>query len=311
MFNSFSQLKTQEPLSKHCWYALGGPADYFIEAESVYDIPYLIIEAKEQGVPFLVLGSGSNTVFHDEGFRGLVIKTTACQDIEFAEDTNNEFTGEITVDTGVNTTQFVKEIMEKGFTGIESLYGLPGTIGGAVFGNAEAHGTSIGDFVEEVVLLDIHEDDPGKMIKHHVGPEYFEFSYRHSHLHETGETILRVTLKLEKATQENEAQRKKALEALNFRKEKQPAGRNNGSFFKNPEGDYAGRLIDEAGLKGHKIGGAYISEKHGNFFMNDGSATTADLIELKELAQTTVKEKCNINLEPEVRIIMPDGSLLQ
>lgn len=294
MFNSFPKIRRNESLSKHCWYALGGPADFFIEVENTDEIPPLIRSAKKNNLPYFILGGGSNTVFHDEGFRGLVIKVIA---------NHFEFEGEkIIAEPGALTTQIAKESIERGLTGIESLYGLPGTIGGAVFGNAEAHKTSIGDFVESVTLYNPEKDEI-----HMEGKEYFEFSYRHSHLHETKEVILKITLKLQKADEDGRA---KACLALNFRKEKQPSGRNNGSFFKNPPNDSAGRLIDAAGLKGTKIGGAYISEKHANFFMNDGSATTQNLIDLKNLAQRTVKEKFCILLTPEVRLVMPDGTYL-
>lgn len=294
MFELFPKIKKKEPLSKHCWYALGGPADFFIEVENMDEIPPLIRSAKKNNLPYFILGGGSNTVFHDEGFRGLVIKVVACG-FTFKD-------GKIIADPGASITQIAKESLERGLTGIESLYGLPGTIGGAVFGNAEAHKTSIGDFVEEVTLYDPENDKI-----HTEGCEYFEFAYRHSHLHETGEVILKVTLKLQKTDEDGRA---KARLALNFRKEKQPSGRNNGSFFKNPPNDSAGRLIDAAGLKGAKIGGAYISEKHANFFMNDGDATTQNLIDLKNLAQKTVKEKFGILLTPEVRLVMPDGTYL-
>lgn len=301
MFNSFPKIRRDEPLSKYCWYALGGPADFFIEVENMDEIPPLIREAKKNNLPYFILGGGSNTVFHDEGFRGLVIKVIA---------NHFEFEGEkIIADPGALTTQIAKESIEHGFTGIESLYGLPGTIGGAVFGNAEAHKTSIGDFVESVALYNPEKDEI-----HTEGKGYFEFSYRHSRLHETKEVILKVTLKLHTKSSgqpelEKKERRAKADQALTFRKEKQPSGRNNGSFFKNPQGDFAGRLIDAAGLKGAKIGGAYISEKHANFFMNDGNATTQNLIDLKALAQKTVKEKSGILLEPEVRIVLPDGTI--
>lgn len=298
MFNSFPKIRRDEPLSRHCWYALGGPADFFIEVENTDEIPPLIREAKKNNIPYFILGGGSNTVFHDEGFRGLVIKVIAH---------HFEFEGEkIIAEPGASTTQIAKESIERGLTGIESLYGLPGTIGGAVFGNAEAHKTSIGDFVESVTLYNPEKDEI-----HTEGKEYFEFSYRHSHLYETKEIILKVILKLTTDSGYPESQgRAKADQAITFRKEKQPSGRNNGSFFKNPPNDSAGRLIDVAGLKGAKIGGAYISEKHANFFMNDGSATTQNLIDLKNLAQKTVEEKFGILLTPEVRLVMPDGTYL-
>jgi UDP-N-acetylmuramate dehydrogenase len=304
MFNQFPNLKTGEPLSKHCWYALGGPADYFIEVTDIDEIPKLISEAKENSIPYIIIGGGSNTVFHDEGLRGLVIKITA-DSLEFESGACR-----VVADAGVSMMRLVKESMERELTGLESLFGLPGTVGGAVFGNAEAHGTAIGGFLESATLL----DNNGNLKE--VDKDYFQFSYRHSKLHSTGETILKVTLKLNQITEEDleneelQVLRNKAEEALNFRKDHQPTGRNNGSFFKNPKGDYAGRLIDVAGLKGAKIGGAYISEKHGNFFMNDGTATTSDLIELRNLAKSTVKEKFDITLEEEVRIVMPNGTYL-
>ncbi|MDP4007643.1 MAG: UDP-N-acetylmuramate dehydrogenase [Candidatus Peregrinibacteria bacterium] len=301
MFKAFPQLRRDEPLSKHCWYALGGPADFFVEVDNTDDIPKLIREARENNLPYFVLGGGSNTVFHDEGLRGLIIKVAA-NNFGFKDDFENDSL--VIAAPGALTSQIAKESIDRGLTGIESLYGLPGTVGGAIFGNAEAHKASIGDFVESIILYDADMDSIRE-----VSAEYFGFAYRHSALHKTGEIILKVILKLEKIDKNDEA-KQKAIDALNFRKEHQPAGRNNGSFFKNPDGDSAGRLIDVADLKGTKIGGAYISEKHGNFFMNDGTAKTQDLIDLKNLAQRTIKEKFDINLRPEVRIIMPDGTCL-
>ena len=254
MFDTFSQLKRHEPLSKHSWYGLGGPADFFAEAKKAEEVAPLIAEAKKNKLPYFILGGGSNTIFHDEGFRGLVIKMVSDK-LDFQTVTNQPatHTGIIMADAGASTTQLVKESMDLGLTGLEGLYGLPGTVGGTIFGNAGAHGVEIGTFVENVTLL-----DRGGEVKV-VDKGYMDFSYRHSRLHETGEVVLSVTLKLD-IMDENDshmtALREKAAAALNFRKEKQPVGKNNGSFFKNPKGDFAGRLIEAAGLKGYKIGGA-------------------------------------------------------
>lgn len=279
------------PLKNLCWYGVGGNADYFIEAKSQEEFEQAIQTANANKLKYLVVGGGSNIAFCDEGYRGVVIKFSDTK-IDFLD------SGHVRVSAGTSLTTFVKAVMENGFTGPEGLYGLPGTVGGAVFGNAGAHGVEISNFlVSARVLGDTVREEP---------KDYFAFSYRHSKLHETKEVVLSALFSFEKGNSKSE----NAQSALNFRKENQPSGKTNGSFFKNPKGDFAGRLIDAAGLKGCKIGGAFISEKHANFFMNDGSAKCQDLIDLRNFVIVEVNKKFGITLESEVRIFGTNGELL-
>lgn len=270
-----SLLRENEPLSKHSTFQVGGLAKYFFEAKSVEELEEAVKWAEEQGLPYFVLGMGSNVLFKDEGFSGLVVKFLASE-VELKEN-------EIIVDAGAKWPQ-----VSKVAGGLEEFCYLPGTVGGAVYGNAGCFGKEISDVLTRAWILK----------KGEVGPEYFDFKYRYSRLKDTGEVLLKAGFKVQGDC--NEARME---EILSERKDRQPPGMSVGSFFKNPEGKSTGELIEKCGLKGKTVGGAKISKKHANFILNTGNATASDILELAEIAKNAVRSQFNIELEEEVRII--------
>ena len=274
-------------------YKIGGPADFYCEAENPDEIPELIGLCIKYNVKYYILGGGCNTVFADEGFRGVLIKFTA-KDIRIK--------GNILIaDAGAMLGLVVTSARQHNLGGITKLTGLPGSIGGAVYGNAGAQGAEIGDFIEKVKLYDsqkgIHEEKK----------DYFKFSYRNSILKKTKEIVLTVTLKLPPYKKEDDI----SSDVLKFRAEKQPKGNVAGSFFKNPSKETsAGMLIDQAGLKGTKIGDIEISNLHGNWLMNLGNGKQKDIIALAKLIKTEVKNRFKVDLEPENIIIDQYGNLV-
>lgn len=287
----FPEIMLDENLSKYSTFQIGGPADYFYKLKKTEDLQPLINFAKTNNIDIFVFGGGSNILFDDNGFRGLVIKI---------ETENIAVDGEyITADAGIMISKLIKYSIEHDLIGIEKWVGLPGTVGGAVRGNAGCNGLETLEIFEKALLL-----NPKTGEIREEKPDYFDFSYRHSKLKETNEIVLNATFKLKNKDISNEEQKEIMDEIRKFRLTKQPFGKTTGSFFKNPSPDKpAGMLIDKAGLKGKIIGKAQISEKHGNFFLNLGGATSKEMIELVKLAKREVKAKFDIDLEEEVQII--------
>lgn len=284
------KIKENEPLAQYTAYKIGGPADYFADATSSGQIPELIEFAKEKNIPFFMLGGGCNTVFSDKGFRGLVIHNKATK-IEVHG-------GRVVAESGAMLAMVIAEARKHELGGIIKLVGLPGTIGGAIYGNAGAQGVEIGDFVESVEIY-----RPGQGIIEEQ-KEYFQFSYRTSILKKTKEIVLKVILDLPNLDPEDVT-----TEVLQFRAQKQPKGKVAGSFFKNPTStEAAGYLIDKAGLKGARIGDIEVSQQHGNWLMNVGNATQKDVIEMAKKLKQKVKDKFGIVLEPENILIDEFGN---
>jgi UDP-N-acetylmuramate dehydrogenase len=274
-------IKKHVQLAPYTAYKIGGPADYFAEATTHEQIPDLIEFANKKNIPFFILGGGCNTVFSDKGFRGLIIHNKA---------NNIKVHGSrLVAESGAMLASVINEARKHELGGIIKLVGLPGTIGGAIYGNAGAQGVEIGDFVESVKIyrpIDGIVEEP---------KEYFQFSYRHSILKKTKEIVLEVVLDLPNLDPEDVTSK-----VLQFRAQKQPKGKVAGSFFKNPTAtEAAGYLIDKAGLKGLRIGDIEISEQHGNWLMNIGNATQEDLLKVAKKCKKEVKEKFGIELEPE------------
>lgn len=285
-------MKIQENhlLAPYTTYQIGGPADYFVEAQSTEEVLESLDWAAELDLPVFVFGGGSNLLFDDAGFRGLVIRMKA-------EGVKVE--GErVTADAGVLMARVVKAAAEAGLTGIEAWNGLPGTVGGAVTGNAGCFGVETKDVLESAVVW-----LPGEGVRD-VTPEFFDYHYRTSRLKKEPGIVLSATFKLAKG--EAEEITAKMREIARSRIQKQPPGSSTGSFFKNPEGDSAGRLIEAAGLKGHVLGKAQISPHHANFFLNKGGATAGDILALADLAQKTVGDKFGVVLEREVVYVPED-----
>jgi len=287
----FPNILINEPLGKYSTFQIGGISDYFYIVKKTSELSSLIEFCKKNDISFYIFAGGSNILFSDKGFRGLIIKIET-EDIE----TNGT---QVTADAGVKIPDLVQFSVNQGLSGLEPWIGLPGTVGAAVRGNAGCNGLETLECMASATLLD---PKSGK-IRTELAP-YFDFSYRHSKLADTGEIVLSATFNCQKRTVSIEEQQATINEHRKSRLSKQPFGCTTGSFFKNPLPDKpAGYLIDQAGLKGATHGGAQISEKHANFFLNKGGATSEDIIALSELAQREVKSKFGLDLKREVQVV--------
>jgi UDP-N-acetylmuramate dehydrogenase len=304
------KIKEKIPLKEYTTFKIGGPARYFFVAKSKEDLKNAILWAKKKKLPFFILGGGSNVLFSDNGFNGLVIKLQNTQ----YEIRNTK----IVAEAGVPLQKLVLESVKKGLSGLENLAGIPGTLGGAIWGNAGAFGREIGDLVEEVKILQIAN---GKLQIVNLKKEDCKFGYRESIFKKKNWIILEATLKLKKGKKKEIEEKIKKI--LRLRKEKQPLEfPSAGSVFKNvpikkvpkkirekfkekiKDGFLpAGVLIDAVGLKGFQIGGAKISEKHANFIVNVGEAKASDVKELIEKIKKGVKKKFKIQLEEEIKLV--------
>ncbi len=290
----FPGIIKDELLANHCTFRIGGPADYFFLVKSTDEIKKLIDLAKESNTPYFIFGGGSNILFSDQGFRGLIIK------LETQNITTED--NKLTADAGVKASNLIKFSIENGFSGLEKWIGLPGTIGGAVRGNAGCNGLETKDILTKATILD---PKTGKIQEN--TNEDLKFSYRHSKIKDSNLIVLSATFQLEKDLTPEE-QQKIMNDLRQTRLKKQPLGFTTGSFFKNPSKDKpAGLLIDQAGLKGKQIGNAKISEKHGNFLINLGNAKASDILSLAKLIKREVKAKFNIKLQEEVQILSEYG----
>jgi len=290
-------MRTNVILAPYTTYKIGGPADYFFEAHSVDEISLAVAEAQQKNVPYLVLGSGANVLVRDKGYRGIVILNRADK---------FEFDGNVLrAESGAVLADLIGECQKRGLSGLEHFAGIPSTLGGALWQNVHflspdrKETVYIADLLESADLL----DKDGTLRT--VGREAFNFGYDQSLLRDNPELVaVRATLKLMPLDPNEIAERIKAN--LEWRAERQPdvvEFPSCGSVFKKIEGVGAGRLIDKAGLKGHRIGGAQISEQHANFIVNRGGATAADVIAMIKLVQEKVKETTGYDLEPEIRLI--------
>ncbi len=266
----------------------GGPAQYFVEVKTSEAAVEALNYAKEHNLPVLFLGGGTNVLFPDEGIKGLVIKNS----INFI---NTIDATHLSVGAGVYTTTLAQHCLKLKLSGIEALFGLPGTIGGAIRGNAGTLGTEMKDVIVDVTMF-----DENNQLKTYPA-SYLEFAYRESILKRIPAFISHCTIALSPG--DDVAIQAKMTETKNWRRDKQPGGFTAGSYFKNPPGTSAGALIDQAGLRGFALGPAQVSPKHANFLTNTGKATTKDVMILAAHVQKVVYEKFGIELEEEVKII--------
>ena len=282
----------QEPLRTHTTFRIGGPAAYYFIPEREEEIIEALDFAKEKGLSYYVIGKGSNMLFSDDGFDGVIIEIgKGLEKIEISDD------GVVTAQAGVSLAYMASRLASKGLKGFAFAGGIPGTLGGGVAMNAGAYGGEMAQVVKEVTVL-----FPEDGVKTLSGEE-MAFSYRHSLLTEHPDTVvLRATLRLQ-AGIPGEI-REKMDELMARRKASQPLEYPSaGSTFKRPEGHFAGTLIDQCGLKGLTVGGAQVSEKHAGFLINRGGATFADMAELIRQVQQRVLEETGVTLEPEVKIV--------
>jgi UDP-N-acetylmuramate dehydrogenase len=287
------RLLLNEPLSRYTAARIGGPADALLTVMSSAELALAATTLWETGLPFLVLGGGSNSLASDAGVRGVVLVNRA-RKIEFRP---RQDPPQVWAESGAGTGMIARQAATKGLGGFEWAAGIPGTLGGAVVGNAGAHG---GDIAGNLHVAEILQHNG----KREIWPvERLEFAYRTSILKQQPSLgiILSATLGLQrKPIAEITEQMDRYLE---HRRRTQPPGASMGSMFKNPPGDYAGRLVDAAGLKGSRKGNAEISSLHGNFFINLGGATAKDVFDLIELARQAVEERFGVKLELEIERI--------
>lgn len=297
-------------ISKMTTFQMGGPADYFYEVKDVMMIPELIEAAQADKLPWIILGWGSNMIFSDKGFRGLVIHNLA-RNCELAEEVpaignpgepDYKAAGRLVVaGSGTLLSQIIQFALKNGLTGMEKLMGLPGTIGGAIRGNAGAFGLEAKHLFEKALIY-----KPGKGV-FEADNNHLKFDYRYSSLKDSDEIVLKVWLRL--VPGDTAAGVEEVRKTIISRAGKHPTGKSAGSFFKNPSGNSigegwsAGYLNDQCGFKGFHLGGAFISEKHGNFLMNDGTATMLDVLDLCRKIQEAVKAKFGVILEREVVLV--------
>jgi len=280
-------VRSDEPLSKHTTIRIGAGAKFFVHVTSKEILVKLLSALKYIEYPYRVIGGGSNLLCSDDGFDGVIIRPQFCEIVD-----NGNF---LYADAGASLSTVVRKSVSLGLSGLEFACGIPGTIGGAVFGNAGAHSSCMGDLV---TLVDVLVD--GMFVS--VGVEECKFAYRQSIFQKQRDMIIiGVYLFLTPDSPENI--NAKISEYTAKRKASQPIGPNAGCTFRNPVGASAGRLIDELGLKGFSIGGAKISEKHANFIINTGEAKCDDVLKIVRKIKREVKAKYGINLKPEIEIL--------
>ncbi len=276
------------PMSRFTWLRVGGKANYAIYPYSIQQLTELISFLTKMGYPWIVLGEGSNTIILDEGIEKAVIITKKMKAIEIKD------SGEIVAEAGANMGTIMNKTVRKGFAGFEFAAGIPGTIGGGVFMNAGANDSEVKDVIKKVWLL----IDGKEQV---LSRRELNFEYRKSNLAE-GAVVMKVLIKLDRG--DRKLSEKKVKDYLDNRNKTQPIKMSNtGSIFKNPDSIAAGKLIEELGLKGYEIGGAQISELHGNFIVNRGSAKASEVLKLIDVAKENAYKLRGIILEPEVRIL--------
>ena len=293
-----SVMAFDEPLSQYTTFGIGGPAACMVYPENRDELSTLLKYAHEQNIPTFFIGSGSNILVWDEGFDGFVISLRKIfKELTITEDF------QIIAESGVMLGKLVKDAIRLKIGGLESLIGVPGTLGGALIMNAGAFGSEISNYFQQATTMTLEGE-----LKTYT-KEDVNFSYRHSSFPEDEILIEAIFNCIEGVPEKIQKER---LIASKNRKTNQPLKfRSAGSIFKNPQGNHAaGYLIDQAGLKGTRQGGAEISEKHANFIVNAGEATAADVFQLIKLAKKKVAEEFNINLELEVKLVGFPESML-
>ena len=282
--------RENEPLAAHCTFKIGGPAQLFVQPQTEQQLCSAAALCKEQAVRYYLLGNGSNILFADEGFAGVVIDISALGS-DIAVEGNM-----LTAGAGVRLVALCRAALEHGLSGLEFAYGIPGTVGGAVYMNAGAYGGEMKDVLTVVRYLTAE----GEVVQ--ASAAELDLSYRHSIFEENGGCILSAQFALQPG---NAADiRAKMDELMAKRADKQPLDKPSaGSTFKRPAGAFAAALIDQCGLRGFRHGGAAVSDKHCGFVVNLGGATCADVLALCDEVRAIVKEKTGYELEKEIRVV--------
>ena len=284
-----TNIKLDEPMKKHTTFRIGGPADCLITPNTVEELEQVLAACNAAKEPFFILGNGSNLLVSDAGIEGVVIQLFQ---------NFNKFTIEGTIikaQAGVLLSKIGNAVKQAGLTGFEFAAGIPGSLGGAMVMNAGAYGGEMKDIVQAVQLMDYN----GNLLE--LSGEEMHFAYRHSIVHEKKYIVIGATIKLEYGEKDKIEARMEELALA--RKTKQPLEYPSaGSTFKRPEGYFAGKLIQDAGMRGYCVGDAQVSEKHCGFVINKGNATASDVMQLICDVQKKVKEQTGVDLEPEVML---------
>ncbi len=278
-----------EPLSRHTTMGVGGPAAVMAFPRSPEELRQALRLRSELDVPHRILGGGSNLVVVDEGLDELVVNTEDMRHVEVRDD------GKVAAEGGANLIRTVVRCCRAGWRGMESAVGIPGSVGGAAVMNAGAYGFSISDVLEEILVF----DERGERTE---PPEGWRFHYRGSSIPE-GSAVASITVGLRK--DDPAALEKETRDLAQQRTRSQPGGRNAGCVFKNTKSAPAGKLIDEVGLKGARLGGALVSPRHANFVVNEDRATASDVLALLDLVHERVEEETGVDLELEVKVWRP------
>ena len=285
------EILREEPMYKHTSFRIGGPAELFLMPKRD-ELPRLMELLRMEKVPFLILGNGSNVLVSDDGIPGVIISALNMKEISVDQDNSV-----IEADAGVSLQRIATEAAMNSLTGMEFAAGIPGSLGGAVYMNAGAYGSEMKNIVEEVQYIDC---DGKVFVKK---SEELEMGYRHSFFSDNPNMVV-LGAKIRLSQGDKETILLYQTELLRKRREKQPIEYPSaGSTFKRPDGYYAGKLIQDSGLMGYRVGDAQVSLKHAGFVVNIGSATANDVLTLIKHVQDTVYDKYGVRLEPEVRIL--------
>lgn len=315
-----ARVRRSEPLARHCTFGVGGPADVWVSVDTQENLLALVTLCCEHHWPLLIAGNGTNVLYADAGVRGVVAQIAI--NTYTIEDYGND-TALLEVGAGISWPRIINELTPQGWAGLEFGPGIPGTLGGGVISNAGVHGHDLGQVLEWVDVVDARQCEASSRAPLLVHYQHAELAlgYRHSRfraqrrvqfdaegnpiaapraLIEPGEIVARLGIRLERA----EPQKLRATidEHKQYRKRTQPPQQSAGSVFKNPAGDYSGRLIEAVGLKGIERGGAQISERHANFIVNVGGASAASVAVLIREAHNRVYERFGVDLELEVEL---------
>ena len=278
-----------EPMKKHTSFKIGGPVDILVTPDNNEDVIDIVKRCKENGIPFYIVGNGTNLLVKDGGIRGVVIKLTKLCNITINE-------SKIIADGGASLIKVSRVALKESLTGMEFACGIPGSTGGALTMNAGAYNGEMSQVVESALVID--NDGSLKVLNQ----DELELGYRSSAIIKCGYIVLQVAFKLKQGQYENIKERMDSL--TRRRTEKQPLEYPSaGSTFKRPEGSFAPKLIEETGLKGLSVRDAEVSKKHSGFIINKGKANAKDIIELINIVQQNVKQKFDVDLHTEVIII--------
>jgi len=279
-------------MKEHTTLGIGGRADAFMTPDDPLSMRNLISLFRKKGMPYVTLGRGSNLLVRDNGIDGAVLSLSTFNRIEVLKEGNSAV--ELFVEAGVPLQKLVNFCRDSGYSGIEGLTGIPGTVGGAIFGNAGSYGCEMKDLLVSVAIM----DSDGRLERFKAGG--LGFSYRHSDIQKT-DVVLSANIRLRRDEKEPVAERTDRF--FNEKKAAQPINeRSAGCVFRNPDGSSAGRMIDEAGCKGMRTGDIEVSRLHANFFVNKGEGTAADYMALMDQVASTVHARFGVTLEPEIQV---------